>query len=260
PRRALAASAAHAAQSGVRLEMPLSGKILFPGGRPPAPLESRLGDNGASFGTVLRFVSARNGFLRRVIAFGPHSAIRGELFFPDRHGALQRVDRVAAGVERGGAVRRAHGDQHARLANVEPPQSVNDGHAAHGKPRMDCRRDLSHFGDSHGFVSLVLQIQRTPPFEIVTDKTVKDCERAAAWRSHGLGDFFDANRFARQPEDVALGCSRLLSTAYRGQKGYFIAARERRAPAGVLLVDGYGGRPAEGRQRRKLPAVTFEEV
>ena len=59
-------------------------------------------------------------------ATGPNGAAGEEFFFPDGDGALQSVDGVTAGIERGGAVRRADGDEDAGVADFQPTEAVDD--------------------------------------------------------------------------------------------------------------------------------------
>src|SRR5690348_13872939 len=49
------------------------------------------------------------------------------LFLPDGHDLLQAIDREPARLERLGAVRRRHRDEHARLADLEAAGAVHHG-------------------------------------------------------------------------------------------------------------------------------------
>src|SRR6266536_1908033 len=62
----------------------------------------------------------------RLTALEPHPdlAVLEVLLLPDRDGALERIDRVAARLERVAAVRGGDGDEHARLADLEPADAV----------------------------------------------------------------------------------------------------------------------------------------
>src|SRR5947207_14998205 len=81
----------------------------------------------------------------------PHLAVLEVLLLPHRDGALERVDRVAARLERVATVRRRHGDQHGRLADLEPASPMQHGHAADAGPaRTNGDADLAHLGFRHG--------------------------------------------------------------------------------------------------------------
>jgi hypothetical protein len=71
----------------------------------------------------------RNGFLTRYFPLRPYRSADEVFFLPDGNGALKRVDPIAAGVKRGGAVRGADGNQHAGLANLKAAEAVDDGEA-----------------------------------------------------------------------------------------------------------------------------------
>src|SRR5689334_6723243 len=88
----------------------------------------------------------------------PHLAVLEVLLLPDRHRLLQGIDREAAGLEGGAAVRRGDRDHHARLADLEAPDAVHERDAGGGGPALpDGGRDLAHLGERHRAVRLVLQ-------------------------------------------------------------------------------------------------------
>src|SRR5439155_1236322 len=61
----------------------------------------------------------------------PHLAVLEVLLLPHGDGALERVDRVATGLEGVAAVRGGHGDQHRRFADLEPADTMQHRDAAH---------------------------------------------------------------------------------------------------------------------------------
>ncbi len=65
----------------------------------------------------------RSNFFGKRLPIGPYHSIFKVFFLPDRHGFLQRVNDPAAGFKRRAPVRRSHHDQHAGLANLQPPQA-----------------------------------------------------------------------------------------------------------------------------------------
>src|SRR5437763_2839234 len=56
----------------------------------------------------------------------PFLATRVDLLLPERDRALERVDRLAARVERGGAVRGGDGDHDAGLPDLDPSYTMVD--------------------------------------------------------------------------------------------------------------------------------------
>src|SRR6185295_9136013 len=97
----------------------------------------------------------------RLPALQPHPdlAVLEILLLPDRHGALERVDRVTARLERIPAVLGGDADQHARLADLEPPGSVQQRHAPNARPaRAHGLADLAHLDLGHRRVRLVLEV------------------------------------------------------------------------------------------------------
>ena len=64
------------------------------------------------------------------LAIGPDRAIFEMLLLPDRHGAFERIDEPAAGVESSGPVGRSHHDQHTGFADFKPSQTMDYGNIA----------------------------------------------------------------------------------------------------------------------------------
>src|SRR6185437_5197468 len=60
------------------------------------------------------------------LSFDPFFAVFGDLFFPDGYSRFECINRVAAGVERLGAVRAGDHHHHAALADLQPPDTVDD--------------------------------------------------------------------------------------------------------------------------------------
>src|SRR2546422_7891675 len=80
----------------------------------------------------------------------PDLAVLEVLLLPDGHPALECVDRVLARLERLVAMRRRHGDEHARLADLEPADAVEHSHPLHPGPApADALADLAHFRLGH---------------------------------------------------------------------------------------------------------------
>src|SRR5262245_60842500 len=98
----------------------------------------------------------------------PDFAVLEVLLLPHRDGALERVDRVAARVEGVAPMRSGHGDEHRGLADLEPADAVQDGHALDlGPARADRLPDLAELGLGHRRVRLVLEELHRSPARLV---------------------------------------------------------------------------------------------
>src|SRR5262245_25382496 len=81
----------------------------------------------------------------------PHLAVLEVLLLPHRHDLLQRVDGVRARVEGFASMGRRHGDDDARLSDLQPAHPVLHGHPLHRRPaRSQPLADLPHLGLGHG--------------------------------------------------------------------------------------------------------------
>src|SRR5881396_2860237 len=119
----------------------------------------------------------------------PDLAVLEVLLLPHRNGALEGVDRIAAGLEGVAAVRGRHRDEHRRLADLEPADAVEYRHAPHARPaRADRAADLAHLRLGHGRVRLVLEELHRAPVGLVADDTGEDDDAAGAGIVHGLRD------------------------------------------------------------------------
>src|SRR5262245_11147190 len=85
----------------------------------------------------------------------PDLAVLEVLLLPHRDRALERVDRVAARLEGVAPMCGGHGDEHRGLADLEPADAVQDGHAFDLRPaRADRLPDLAQLSLGHRRVRL----------------------------------------------------------------------------------------------------------
>src|SRR5206468_2208624 len=113
--------------------------------------------------------STRSSTVTRLSALetDPDLAVLEVLLLPDGHRPLERVDRVPARLERLRAVRRRHGDEHARLTDLEPADAVEHRHPPHpGPARADSLADLTHLRLRHRRMRLVLEELHGPPLRL----------------------------------------------------------------------------------------------
>src|SRR5436309_4774079 len=133
----------------------------------------------------------------------PDLAVLEVLLLPHRDGALEGVDRIAAGLEGVAAVRGRHRDEHRRLADLEPADAVEYRHAPHARPaRADRAADLAHLRLGHGRVRLVLEELHRAPVGLVADDTGEDDDAAGAGIVHGLRDGVGGEGAIDDGEDV----------------------------------------------------------
>src|ERR1700694_1161226 len=109
----------------------------------------------------------------RKFAIGPDGAVFEVLLFPDGDGALKGVYGEAAGVKSGAAMSGADGDEDAGFADFESAEAVDNGNAGNGEFFVQLGGDLMHFGEGHGFVSFIVEIERGAVVGLIADETVE---------------------------------------------------------------------------------------
>src|ERR1700760_1709823 len=91
------------------------------------------------------------------LAIGPNSTIRKLFALPDGNRLLQRVDGVATGVEGRCAMRRGDRNQHARLADEQPSETVHNRHLAYTEESLGLLAQLAHLFQRHLLIGLVVE-------------------------------------------------------------------------------------------------------
>src|SRR5256886_5648088 len=130
----------------------------------------------------------------------PDLAVLEVLLLPDGHPALECVDRVLARLERLVAMRRRHGDEHARLADLEPADAVEHRHAPDPGPAgADSVADLAHLRLRHRRVRLVLEELHGPPLCLVAHDARGDYDPARARIVDGPRDRLRPERRPDEP-------------------------------------------------------------
>src|SRR5580658_5446688 len=114
----------------------------------------------------------------RHFAIGPDGAVLEIFLFPDRHSALESVNRKPASLERSRTVRRTDGDEDARLANFQPAKPVSDSDKVNRKFLVNLSRDFPDFSERHRFVSFVIQVQRASTVRMISHAAVERDDRA----------------------------------------------------------------------------------
>lgn len=177
----------------------------------------------------------------REFAVGPDGAVFEVLLLPDGNGALEGVNGEAAGVESGGAMGRADGDEDAGFADFEAAETMNDGHAVDAIFFVELGADFAHFGEGHGFVGFVIEIERGAVVGLVADETIEGDDGAVRGRAHVAAEGGEIDGLAHQLVDVVVdgfGHGSALAAAHGRKEGDFVAGMERRVPGGEFLVAG----------------------
>ena len=144
-------------------------------------------------------------------------------------------------------MRSAYRDVHAGFSNFEPAKAVDHGDEMDGKLIVDVGGDLLNFSQSHGLVSLVLEVEGAAVFGMVADESVKDDDGAITIPANKSCQSFPVYGFVNQRNDIRgrSGHGYTSATAYWWQEGNFIASMQNGIPRRKFLVAG-------GDQRRAI--------
>ena len=109
--------------------------------------------------------------LEGCLSFDPVGSIGAGFAFPDGDFLFEGVNTVAAGVEGGGPVRGAHGNDYGDLSNLESAGAVVEGDFLHLE-FLDCLlRNFLHFCNGHWFVGFKFEAQHWLAFGAVTHRS-----------------------------------------------------------------------------------------
>ena len=73
-------------------------------------------------------------------------------------------------------MRGADGDKYAGFSDFEAAQAVDDGHPMDAELFVELRGDFSHFGQGHGFVGLVIEVERGAIVGLIADEAIEGNE------------------------------------------------------------------------------------
>jgi hypothetical protein len=88
-------------------------------------------------------------------------------------------------------VRRADGNDHTRLANLQPSGAMNYPNMRDFELLMGLLHQAFHFRKSHGRVSLVNQVESSTPFGPFTGVTIESYSRAALRQNYSTRNSAD---------------------------------------------------------------------
>src|SRR6202789_2369697 len=117
-------------------------------------------------GFLARGIYAGN-FRRKRFAIGPNCAIFEIFLLPDGNGAFEGVDEPAASVKGRRAMGGRRNHQHACLADLQPPQPVNQGYVANLELLQRLLGQRFHLLEGHSLIGLVVEIERPAPARLV---------------------------------------------------------------------------------------------
>jgi hypothetical protein len=177
----------------------------------------------------------------REFAVGPDGAVFEILFFPDGDGAFEGVDGEAASVEGRGAVGRADGDEDAGFADFEAAETMDDGDAVDFVFFVEKGGDFAHFGEGHGFVGFVVEVERGAIVGLIADEAVESDDGAVFGGADVADEHGEVNGLTLELADVVVegrGHRDALAAAHGRQEGDFVAGAERSVPGGEFLIAG----------------------
>src|SRR5207245_3280715 len=138
-----------------------------------------------------------------------------------------------AGVDGPVTMRRRHGDEDARLAELEPADAVEHGHPLHPGPApADALADLAHLRLGHRGVRLVLEELHGPPPRLVPHDAGEDDDATGAGLRHRGRDAVGRERRRDDPVRLAAGAA-----AHRREEAELIVGAEAVLGGDVLVAD-----------------------
>ena len=140
----------------------------------------------------------------REFAIGPDGAVFEILFLPDGNGALKGVNGEAAGVKGGSAMRGANGYEDTGFADFETAEAMNDGDVVNGESFVQLGGDLVHFGEGHGFVSFVVEIESGAIEGLIAHEAVKGDDGAVFGSADVADESGHVDGIADQLADVVV--------------------------------------------------------
>src|SRR5260370_29591498 len=121
-------------------------------------------------------------------AIGPNGAICEVLLLPNGHRALEGIDREAASVNGGGAVRRANGYEQAGFTDFKAPEAVNHGDSMNTVFIVELRADFAHFGQGHGFIRLVIEVKSRAIVGLIANEAIES-DNGAVFRGTHVANY-----------------------------------------------------------------------
>lgn len=103
-------------------------------------------------------------------------------------------------------MRRADGDEDAGFADLQATQAMGDGDTIDGEFVVDGGGDFADFGEGHGFVGFVVEIQRAAAVGLVADATVEGNDGAIVRGADVADQGGGVDGLADEQEKIVGGC------------------------------------------------------
>ena len=129
-------------------------------------------------------------------------------------------------------------DVHAGFSKFEASETVDHGDAMNGKLVVEMRGDLLNFGQGHGLVRFVFEVEGAAILGMVADKSVEDNNGAVCVAANISGESDWVDGLVNQRCDIGGGSGHRYTsaTADRWEEGNFIAGVKKGVPRSELLV------------------------
>ena len=160
-------------------------------------------------------------------------------------------------------MRGADGDKHAGFSDFEAAKAVDDGHPMDAELFVELRGDFSHFGQGHGFVGLVIEVERGAAVGLIADEAIEGDDGAVFGSAHMTDERAWVDGLANELEDVIVrgrGHGFASATTDRRKESDFVARIDRRIPSRKFPVaGGHDGRAIFSKLRNSL-AIPGEKL
>jgi hypothetical protein len=134
---------------------------------------------------------------------------------------------------------RADSNENAGFADFEAAEPMDHGDAMDAVLFVELLADFAHFGDGHGFVGFVVEIESGPIVRLIADEAVEGDDSAVLGSTDVEGQRSHIDGLADQLVDVIVwkcGHVDMSATAHGREKRDLVASPERRIPSGKFLI------------------------
>jgi hypothetical protein len=159
-------------------------------------------------------------------------------------------------------MRCADGDEDTGFADLKAAEAVNDRDAMDGKFGVHLRGDAADFGEGHGLVGFVVEVEGGTAVRLVADAAVEGDDGSIFAGADMVNEGGSVNGLGDEAENVVARRSHRgrSTSADWGKKSDFIAGVQCRAPGGEFLIARSDQRGAEAGELGMARAVMGEEL
>jgi hypothetical protein len=128
-------------------------------------------------------------------------------------------------------------NEHAGFTNLEAAEAMGNRDAMNREICVELGGDFANFGDGHGFVGLVLEIESGTIVGMVADATVESDDGPSFGCADVADDSVNVDWLATQKKKLGIGrCRHRSAPADRGQERHFVAGVEWGGPRGEFAI------------------------